>query len=100
MSDNNNTTGLEVLGLLALAIASIFYKYFVVIKVWNIVAVKLGARPITTFTEAFCLCTLASVIYGINVETKKRSNEEAVGVMLKGAVFYSLAWAISYWIMG
>lgn len=80
------------------------YRLFATVKVWDIVAVKLGA-PHITYAQAFCISILVS-LFGVNSISSNKSSTESkdlgdlYSLLISSLAASSFAWAMVYWIMG
>jgi hypothetical protein len=87
---------LELIGLIAFAIAAMFYRYFVITKVWALVVVpNFAVQPIGMW-KSFALCTFASFLtlgYKSDAEDKKTSAQRFAGI-LAHVLSLSLGWGI------
>ncbi len=90
----------EALGLIVLGLVAMFYRYFVITKVWGYVAVKLfHADPIGLW-KAFAISFLVGLMKADFNDKEKTNMEKAQKNLLMVFIGVTLAWGLGYLLFG
>ena len=92
---------LKWLGYIVAAIAVMFYRLFVCVKVFGYIGVKLFHLSPITMWQAFAISSLLHVFTAdYSAESKSTDLDEAAKKLLRVWLTISLAWLISWLIFG
>ena len=91
---------LKALGVLVLSVSYIFYRLFVLIKIYGYIAVKMFGLPHVGMWQMFAI----SFLFGcFNIEYKKHEKQELDEIGIKYASLFailSLCWLFAYLYFG